>query len=387
MTALASTKSYTILHTESSLGWGGQEHRILAEAQAMRARGHRLLLACDPRGELGPRARQAGLQVRPLTFGGWRNPSAWQGLWTLLQQQPPDILNTHSSLDSWVGLLAWRSAKPRPLLVRTRHLTTPVRGSWPTRYLYQAPAAIITTSQAAKELLIKSVAVPGSRIFSIPTGVSLREFAPREADGELRGRLQIPAASFIFGCVAVLRSWKGHLFLLEALKELRGQGVDAYLVLVGDGPQRAAIEARGRELGLAERLRLVGHQEEVASWFALMDAVVLASYANEGVPQALLQALAMAKPVLGTAVGGIPEVILPGETGLLAPPRDALALAQGLRTLMDNPELAQKLGQQGRELVQQKFSLERMAAAVEEVYDWARGESGSVTGNGLPSSS
>jgi glycosyltransferase involved in cell wall biosynthesis len=341
----------------------------LAEALIMRQRGHRLLLACDPRGELCDRGREAGLPVFPLSFGGWRNFSAWRQLRRLLKDQAVDILNTHSSLDSWVGLLAWKTVRRPVNLVRTRHLSTPVRTSLPTRRLYQSPAAIITTGESTKKLLMERVGVPAGRVFSIPTGVALEEFAPREPDPARRARLEIPGEAFIFGCVAVLRSWKGHLFLLEAFRELLDHGAPAFLVLVGDGPYRPVIKGKVRELALQSRVHLTGYQHEVAPWLALMDTVVLASYANEGVPQALLQALAMAKPVVSTNIGGIPEIILPGQTGLLVPPKNPHALAQAMRRLMEDRELGRQLGSQGRQLVQEYFSLEHMAEAVERVYD------------------
>jgi glycosyltransferase involved in cell wall biosynthesis len=371
-------RSFTILHTESSLGWGGQERRILAEAVALRQRGHRLHFACDPDGELFLRARRQDFAVLSLKFGGWRNLKAWMTLGRFLRQQKVDILNTHSSLDSWVGLLAWKFLTAPPLLVRTRHLSTPVKGSWPTRRLYQAPAAIITTGEATKELLQSRLGVPESRIFSIPTGVSLTEFAPQEADGALRARLQIPPQAFILGTVAVLRSWKGHLYLLEALQELLSRDPDVFLVVVGDGPYQVVIKEKIQALGVQDRVRLAGYQDKVAPWLALMDAVVLASYANEGVPQALLQAMAMGKPVVGTTVGGIPEVVVHEETGLLVPPRDSQALAQALGRLMAQPHLGRQLGGRGRDLVAAKFSLEQMAAAVEAVYlqAWEQGRGG-----------
>jgi glycosyltransferase involved in cell wall biosynthesis len=362
-------RTYAILHTESSLGWGGQEHRILAEAAVMRQRGHRLSLACDPRGELYSRARAQGFQVTPVPFGGAQNLRAWARLRRLLGQDEIEVLNTHSSLDSWVGALVWKSLGTRPLLVRTRHLSTRVKNNWPTRWLYRAPGAIITTGQVTKELLMTRLGVPAQRIFSIPTGVALQEFGPREENRELQARLQIPAGAFIFGSVAVLRSWKGHLYLLEALKRLLEEGRPVYLVVVGEGPYREVIQEKIAALGLGARVRLAGYQDRVADWFALMDAVVLASYANEGVPQSLLQALAMAKPVVGTTVGGIPEVIVPEETGLLAPPKDAGALAQAMGYLMDHPSQARELGRRGRALVVERFSLEQMAAEVEAVYE------------------
>jgi glycosyltransferase involved in cell wall biosynthesis len=335
----------------------------------MQRRGHRLLLACDPRGQLFLRSREQGFSPYPLACGGRSNLRAWWRLRRLLWEQQVDVLNTHSSLDSWIGALAWRSLGNHPHLVRTRHLSTRVQANFPTRWLYRAPAAIITTGEVTRELLHRRLGVPEDRIFSIPTGIALEEFAPREPDPELLARLQIPPGAFVIGTVAVLRSWKGHLYLLEALRELRRLGKPAFLLVVGDGPYRVVIEAKVRELDLGNWVRLAGYQDEVAPWIALMDAVVLASYANEGVPQSLLQAMAMGKAVLGSDLGGIPEVVIEGETGLLAPPRDTIALAQALRLLSEDRDHREALGRRGREFVVEKFSLEQMAAAVEAVYE------------------
>jgi len=371
-------ETYTILHTESSLGWGGQERRILAEAAAMRARGHRLLLACDPKGELFRRGQQAGFSLLPLNFGGWRNLKAGLALRRFLAREGVDILNTHSSLDSWVGLLAVTGLK-NPVLVRTRHLSTPVKSSWPTRWLYRSPAATITTSEGIKDLLQQRVGAAPERVFAIPTGVSLTDFAPRPPDPSLLQDLQIPAYSFVWGMVSVLRSWKGHLYALEALKELVNAGIETHLLVVGEGPYRSLIEPRIQDLRLTEKVRLVGYQEDVAPWLALMEVVVMASYAHEGVPQAALQALALGKPVVGTTVGGIPEVVIPGETGLLVPPKNPTALARALRELWEHQDLREKMGQQGRQMVMEKFSLEQMAAAVEGVYDLISGQRSAVS--------
>ena len=116
-------------------------------------------------------------------------------------------------------------------------------------------------------------------------------------------------------------------------------------------------------------MHLTGFRDQVAPWFALMDVKVLASYANEGVPQSLLQALAMARPAVGTTVGGIPEVIVDEETGLLVPPRDSRRLAQAMGRLMADPEFCRELGRRGRQLVVERFTLEQMAAEIETIYE------------------
>ncbi len=360
---------YTILHTESSLGWGGQEHRIMAEAKIMRQRGHRLLIACDRRGELWGRAVRAGFAVFPLKFGGIKNFAAWWSLRRLLREERVDILNTHSSLDSWVGLAAWLSLNKRVKLVRTRHLSTPVIPNLPTRRLYQAPAAVITTSRQIAEHLHTRLGVAKERLHAIPTGVSLEDFAPRPPSPTLAARLNLPSGVFVFGTVSVLRSWKGHLYLLEALKYLRDEGLEAVLLIVGEGPYRPVIEEKIQALGLSEAVRLVGHQEAVPEWLAMMDAFVLASYANEGVPQALLQALAMGKPTAATAVGGIPEVIVHEDTGLTVPPRDSRSLARVMARLAKEPGLREKLSSRGVRLARARYSLDCMADELEALYD------------------
>ncbi len=287
------------------------------------------------------------MEVWPLTFGGAANLRAFLDLRGLLRTRRVDILNTHSSLDSWVGTLAWTSLRRRPTLVRTRHLSTPVHNNFPTRWLYHTPAAVITTSREIADLLHRRLGVPRKRLTAIPTGVSLSEFAPRPADPVLRVSLGLPQGAFLFGTVSVLRSWKGHLHLLEALHRLATAGRRVALLIVGDGPYRQVIADKIQELGLTDRVRLVGHQDDVPRWLALMDAFVLASYANEGVPQALLQALAMARPVAAASAGGIPEVVEDGYTGLLAPPRDPQALARAMARLMDAPHTGRMMGSGG----------------------------------------
>ncbi len=145
-------------------------------------------------------------------------------------------------------------------------------------------------------------------------------------------------------------------------------GEKAYLVLVGDGPYREVIEAKVAELHLADSVYFAGYQDNIPDWLALMDVVVLASYANEGVPQSLLQAMAMARPVVGTTCGGIPEIVASGSNGLLVPAKDSQALAQALLELIRDPGKRRRFGSRGLALVQERYSLEQMAAATEKVY-------------------
>lgn len=367
MMAWVTRRPLTILHTEASLGWGGQEHRIVAETQIMEQRGHKILIAADPRGQLAGRGQRLGLPVLPVKFGGRDNIVALLTIRRIIKEHSVDILNTHSSLDSWLGTLAVQGRR-QTKLVRTRHLSTSIRTNWPTRWLYQRPDALITTGEAIKTIIQERAGVPPARIVSIPTGVSLERFSPHIPGDRTKLPAAWPLAAPIIGSVAVLRSWKGHLYLLEAVQRLRQCGLPVRLLLVGEGPYREVLEAKIAELGLLDVVFLPGYQEDVPSWLALMDLFVLASYANEGVPQALLQAMAMAKPVVGTRCGGIPEIIRPQENGLLVPPRDSEALAAAIQKLLETPELQSHFGAKGLELVRARYSLEKMGESLEAVY-------------------
>lgn len=363
------SRRLTILHTESSLGWGGQERRILTEAAALRQQGHRLLLAADPQAEIYRRGQAAGFQVFPLPFSRRLKLAAVLALRRLLRQIQPDILNTHSSLDSWVGLAASAGLRRRLRLVRTRHLGLVIQRTWPTRFLYQQADAIITTGTTIREMIHARARVPLERLHAIPTGISLTEFAPRP-------RAAIPGFppphwppdALIIGSIAILRFGKGHLYLVDALAQVVRMEPRVRLVIVGDGPAREAIRTRIRELGLDEVVFLAGFQEQVADWLSWLEIVILPSYVREGVPQILLQAMAMERAVIGTDCGGIAEIVLPGQTGLLVPPRQVEPLAAAILSLLRQPDLRQQLGRQGRRLVARQYSVEAMAEAVENLY-------------------
>ncbi|MFQ5520914.1 MAG: glycosyltransferase, partial [Candidatus Methylomirabilia bacterium] len=173
------------------------------------------------------------------------------------------------------------------------------------------------------------------------------------------------------GSVAMFRGSKGHPELLEGLKRVRREFPEATLVLAGDGIRRVWVEERAHALGLREAVRFTGFRQDVPDLLRAMDCFVLGSIRTEGVPQSLLQALATELPVVASAVGGIPEVIQHQVTGLLVPPGDAEALAQGILAVLRDPDSAARRAQAGRQLVATRFSrtlaLQRLTAVYEEL--------------------
>jgi glycosyltransferase involved in cell wall biosynthesis len=362
------TRPLRILHTEASRGWGGQELRILGETQGMRERGHEVWITAPADSPLLRRAVAAGLPTHQVAF---RRPQALQDLWRvrrLLGDLSIDVLNCHSSWDSWVGGLAARGNVPRIPVVRTRHLSTPVDRGAASRLLYTRLAdRVVTTGEPIRRQLVRDNGYPAERIVSVVTGVDLARLAPARPAAEVRAALGIPPEVPLIGTLSTLRSWKGHLDLLEALRALvRTRPVRG--LIVGDGPYGEVIRERLRELELTGLVTLTGHREDVAELLATMDIFAFPSYANEGVPQAMLQAMALGRPVVGAAVGGIPEVVHDGETGLLVPPRDPAALAVALARVLDDPGGAAARAAAARALVEGTYTREIMLDRMEAVY-------------------
>jgi glycosyltransferase involved in cell wall biosynthesis len=355
-----------ILHTEASAGWGGQELRILAEMQGLRSRGHVLELAAPAAARIHGEAAALGFRVHDVPMAR-KTLAGVLGMRRVLHAGQYDVVNTHSSTDSWMVALANALPGTKVPLVRTRHVSVPVSNNAATRWLYNgASAAIVTTGEKLRTELVEVNGFTEVPIRSVPTGIDPARFMPSDA-AAARAELGLQPL-FTIGMLATLRSWKGHRFLIEAFGQLRAQGRPAQLLIVGDGPQREALEAEVAAAGLAGLVRFAGHDPRPERWMRAMDLFALPSYANEGVPQALMQAMMSGLPCVTTTVGAISEVARDGETALIVPPQDAAALASALARLMDDTLLRTRLGQAARAFALERCTLAAMCDAMEEVF-------------------
>jgi len=340
-----------ILHTEASCGWGGQEIRILSEAQGLIERGHDVRLVCPPEARIFQEASRFGVPVEALPVGRKRLAGVL-ALRAYLKQHVFDVINTHSSTDTWLVALACRLISKPPPIVRTRHISAPLADNAATRWLYaSATSHIATTGEALRDQLLTRLSIAPERIVSVPTGVDAARYHPVDAAGKVarRRQLGLPTEAPLVGIVATLRSWKGHRFLIEAFA---GDALPvAHLVIVGDGPQLDALTAQVAQSGLQDRVHLVGNHSDVVPWLQALDVFVLPSYANEGVPQALMQAMACGLPCITTNVGAIPELAQHEVTALVVPPQDVTALQKSLVVLLADQALRHRLGEAAREHV------------------------------------
>jgi len=362
---IASQQGWRIVHSESSNGWGGQEHRVLAELAGFQQRGSRVWLLAAPDSQIIQRARKANLTAVPVKFSRLRLPLNVLQLARWLKRERIEILNTHSSQDGWLLGVAGRLAGV-PLIIRTRHIHVDYPNRWVSRHAFTTFADhVLTTSDKISRHLQAMFQLPDTRISTVPTGISLENFSPI---GERACFAGVAENKPLVGMISVLRSWKGHSTFLHAAAKLRDSGFDASFVIVGEGPFRPHIEQQIRELNLGGVVSLAGHREDVPAVLRALNVLVIASTKHEGVPQIGLQALACKTPVVGSDVGGIPEIIRPGETGRIFPAQNAGALADAIRSVLNEAELTETFCRQGRELVETKYSLNMLLDQLDALY-------------------
>ncbi len=354
-----------IAHTESSCGWGGQELRILTESEGMIRRGHDVRIVCPQEAPIYEAAvrRQIPVEALPIErrkLRGLKAARRW------LRANHVDIVNTHSSTDSWLFSIAARFTGRRLPVVRTRHIGAPVPRNTPTRWLYVHGAhQVITCGERMRQAMIEDNRFPAQQVVSIPTGIDTDRFVPGDR-GAARHRLGLPTDRILIGIVAALRGAKGHQYLADAIRRLNRSHVE--MLIVGDGLAREWIEGQIQELQMTDRVRMVGHQEDVVPWLQAMDIFALPTWAIEGVPQSIMQAMGCQLPVVSTNVGSIEDAVTHEVNGLLVPPQDVPALTEALKTLIEDESLRHRFGIAGRRQVLAQFGLDHMLDRMEDVF-------------------
>ena len=355
---LLNKKKIKVLHTESSLGWGGQEIRVLTEAKIFSKYGHEVIIAADKSSLIAKRAHLYGVKCEGIKLQKKRIVDLLS-LRKLIKEVNPDIISCHSSTDHWLAALARLTLNKRPAIVRTRHISTPVHRNVSSKWLYnEGCESIMTTSESIKDDLTqdKFVSTPAS---SVPTGIDTDIFIPGNKIQQ-RKLLKLPQKHFIFGIAATLRSWKGHSDLIQAFNLLKNPMCT--LIIIGDGPQMDNCKKLAKASSYPENIKLVGDIRNIVPFLQAIDCFVLPSHANEGVPQALLQAMSLGLPIISCPVGGIPETLSKYKKAILAKPKSPELLSRAMSKIMNAPTTNQMKN------IYRPFTLDVMYQASLEVY-------------------
>lgn len=352
------------------MGFGGLEIRMLEEAALLKARGFDSAFVCNPGAPLAQRAAEQGIPTIPLPMRqAYELPSLIR-LWRLLGRQRVDLLHVHTSKDHWVCGPAARLR--RIPIVRTRHIGTPVRTNMLSSLIYTGLAdRVLTSSAETRADLLRIRRLRPDRVIEIPAGINLARFHPEVSGDRVKKEFGFDENSPVIGYISRLERGKGFRYLMEAAPSILARWPGARFLFVGDGPpwdRRTANELIETH-ALRSHVVLAGFRSDIPELLAAVTCLVFPSFKIEGTPQVLLQALAMAKPVVATHVGGIPRLITDRETGLLIAPQDPHALSQAIQWTLDHLPDAQAMARRGQALVRRLYSLEHAIDRTIAVYE------------------
>ncbi len=265
----------------------------------------------------------------------------------------------------WGRLAGWLAGVP--VICSALHSTgLPDHVELPNRVLAPLTDAFIAVAESHGRYLAAHEGCPAKKIRVIPNGIDVERFHPRWPNQALRTELGLEAGSPVVGIVAALRPEKNHELFLYAAALVRLKLPNARFLVIGDGPQRAKLEALAKCLGIAEAVRFVGSRSDVPELLSLIDVLVLSSH-MEANPICLLEAMASEKPVVATRVGSVAETVLEGRTGYLVAANDSQDMVGRVLELLTDPTLAAAMGRAGREHVIAHWSVDRMVEGYQDL--------------------
>lgn len=337
-----------ILHVESSLNWGGQEYRTLAEARWLNEHGHRAWIACNHDSELRRRAGDLGTDVHMRASF---DPRASLALRRLCRRHAIDVIHVHSPKDAWLCYPLHLAGVP---VVRSRQITNPVKRKWSRTFIYRRGCSrIIATADCIRRDLIARNGVPDEHIRVVGEGVDAAQFNPAVDGAVWRAEFGVSPDALLFGVVAMIRPEKGHAIFVEAARRVLRAHPHARFAIVGEGTGarecehevRAQIRAAfGDER--AGPVFMTGFRSDAPRVMAALDVLVVPSTA-EAQSLVVPQAFATRRAVIASEVGGLPELVRHEDTGLLVQPRSADSLSDAMCRLAEDASLRQSLAVRG----------------------------------------
>lgn len=351
-----------VLLLESGPNWGGQEERIVREAIWLEKRGHKVILACNKDAAIAGKAAAAGIEIRSVPM---RSNADLRGLWELaklVRREKPHLIHAHSPKDAWFAMFFHMAGVP---VVRSRHTTLPDRMSWGRKFVYRRGCRrLIASARFIAEAMRRSLGVPAGNIDVIGESVDTSEFRPGDGS-DFRREFGINESAPLFGIVAMLRGEKGHDVLLRAARMVLEKRPDARFAIVGKPASSGRAHRRILEIieteftGFAEPpVVLTGFRSDIPNVMRALDCLVVPSR-HEAQTLVIPQAFAAGKPVIGSSVGGIPELVRHGENGFLFPSQDHNALAEAMLDIANDPAKSASLGRVGRRLAEEELAVDR----------------------------
>ncbi len=361
-----------VLHLVEDLKTGGAERVIADIALGLsRKRFNPAVWCISAGGDIARELLSKKMEVRIPGISNYHNPFRIISLARLLGKEKPDIVHTHGYFASVIGRLAARLAGRSILIthVHSTHWEYKKRHLRMERFLSRFTRRIVCCSRAVENFVVGQEGIHPSKTAVVYNGVDEERFSGIPNGSRVRARLGIRPESPVVGTVSSLTAHKGHAYFLRAATKILNAFAETKFLIVGDGPLRPLLEAQAEEDHIKPAVMFLGLRKDIPDLLSAMDVFVLPSSGREGLGIAAIEAMAAEKPVVATNIGGIPEVVRNGMTGLLAPPKNEEALAEAVIQLLKNPEMARHMGKQGKLRVKEKFTLKKMVQEMEKIYE------------------
>jgi glycosyltransferase involved in cell wall biosynthesis len=354
------------LPIDTARTWRGGQQQVLLTVLGLRELGHRAALVAHPEGELRRRAAE-GHDLVPLAPRSEIDLGAAWRLARVLRDLGPEIVHAHDAHGVALASLALSLGRlaPAPLLIASRRVDFHLQGNSFSRWKYRQVDGFIAASEAIRAMLVADGIAPG-RVVTVHEGIDI-DRVTAGPPAAIHAELWLPTHAPVVGNVAALVPHKGQRHLIEAAALVVREVPDARFVILGEGELRPALERQIRELRLDKHVILAGFRPDVLAFHRAFDVFVMSSV-TEGLGTSLLDAMASSRAIVATEAGGIPEVVVDGETGLLVPPRNHQAMAAAIVRLLKDPALRERLGRAGFERVRSRFSAARMVDQTLDVY-------------------
>jgi len=362
-----------ILYLNTSSGWGGMEMHPLDVAQALARRGSTVLLGMRGGSRMARSAMGRGLAPLALRFRWYLDAATLGALRRTARSFGINVIHVHSSRDAWRGLVLAGLVSRRAVLVFSRHLASPAgtRKDDPLhRLLARRVDAMVAVSEYIRGNILDTYPIDPGRVRVVPYGLGPGCCGRPEAGALLRRELGVSGESLLVGLVGQITPDKRQDLLLEAAARVVKQNPGCVFVLAGAEVHSAyagVLQQRLGELGLAGHVRLTGFREDVPSLMQALDVLVVPSRA-EAFGLVVLEAMANGKPVVGSDSGAIPEIVKPGETGLLFESGCAESLAAAVLELAGDPQRRREMGRRAEESFQEHYRMDREVTATEALY-------------------
>lgn len=353
---------YNILHVNTAKTWRGGEQQLVYLVEGLKARGHNNFVACQPNNILAEKLAPRGITVITLPMRGEWDLFAAVRLAKIIKRHNIQIIHLHTAHAHTLGALAAR-VNPGCKVVVSRRVDFHIHSS--IKYKVGIDR-IIAVSEGIKRVLVKD-GVPAGKISVIYDGVDLSKFNNLRSGDYLYQEFSLKKGSPIIGIVAALAPHKHHQNFLAAAKIVKEKFPAAHFLIVGEGELKKELKELCHKLELNNEVIFCGFREDVPELISILDIFVLSS-CLEGMGSSLLEAMALAKPIVATNTGGIPEVVKDGLNGLLVPPRDSESLAQAIIELLKDEEKRREMGLEGRDMIR-NFSTAQMVEGTLEVYE------------------